>query len=241
MIKDDIMAVVRDYVHHLTLKDYKYERGLGALGESALLEARYVGQFISNYGATIIDPPAHAFGLYSPYAPGMDRQGASVVLWTEEEGGSNIRLDLDVTLSSPHRILGIRIEGCPPKIIPGIQEVVHHLVDHDYSGLADHGHLRRSGLTGQDIEEAVQTYRDRAWEYSSSHVGAFAECTLVDLPTAAFKEALVGYMMGTPGAWVADIRLLWVENCVPSDLTLRMEIDVLDGSVDVHVVGLEVM
>jgi len=241
MGRDDVLAVSRDYVHHLVSRDYTYEGGLGTLGETALYDSDSVASFLSAYRATVIDPPEHAFELRQPYAPEIDRQGVSVRLWTEEEGESNIRLDLEITLSTPHQILELMIEGCPPFLIPPIQEVVHHLVTRTYTELEEHSHLRTFKLNPLDAEEAILEYRDSAWEHNDSHVGPREEYALVDLPASAFKDAHVRHVTDTTGTWVADIELWWAGDSGPGDLTLRLEIDVSHDAIDVQIVGLEVM
>ena len=241
MGRDAVLAVARDYVHHLVLRDYLYEGGLGTLGEGARYEADDVECFISEYRATIIDPPEHAFELRQPYAPEIDRQGVSVRLWTEEEGESNIRLDLEITQSTPHQILEMMIEGCPPFLIPPIQEVVHHLVTRTYTELEEHGHIRTFKLSPLNAEAIILEYRDRAWEHRASRVGPREEYALVDLPASAFKNVHVRHVTDTTGTWVADIALWWAGDGGPGDLTLRLEIDVSHDAIDVQVVGLEVM
>jgi len=237
MAHEDLILIAKDYVHHLVLGDYHYSKGLGVLDDIPLLSPDYVAQSIADYEATLTDPPEAAFVLPPAYAPGVNYRGVAVDLWTLEEGESNLQLDLDITLTAPHHIVNGALTGCPPKIIPALQEVIHHLVVGDYAGLEDHGRLQRYGLAGEDVEEAIVDYRTRAWEYSEPRSGTALDWVLVDMPEHAFRSAYVVH--STPGAWTADIQLWW--NCIQGDLTLRTEIEVKDDGISVQILGLEVM
>jgi hypothetical protein len=55
-------------------------------------------------------------------------------------------------------------------------------------------------MTGDDAEEAIADYRDRAWENSAPHTEDRIDCVLVDMPEGAFKSAHVGHVFETPGS-----------------------------------------
>jgi hypothetical protein len=240
---DDLIDVARDYVHHLVLGDYGYWNGLGVLDlDNVLLAPERIAEAVADYGATLIDPPAAAFVLGPQYAAWIKCRGVSANLWTLEEGESNLQLNLDISTTPPYHIVDGILLGCPPKIIPALQEVIHHIVVGDFKGLEDDGHLRISDMTGADVEEALYGYRDRAWEYSEPRTAERLDYVPVDMPESAFKSAYVAHT--TPGSWNADIDLWWKDGTnngtIKGDLTLSTEIEVTDDRVDVQVMGLDV-
>jgi hypothetical protein len=240
MAPGDLLAVAKDYVQHLVLGDYGYTNGLGELDPSSQLP-EYLALVVGAYGGTLTDPPETAFVAGPPYAPLSKYLGIRVHLWTLEEGEANMQMDLDITLVPPYRIVVTGLVGCPPRLIPALQEVVHHLVAGDYRGLEEHGHLRRYGMTGEDVEGAIVDYRDRAWAYGPPQPGERTDCMLVDIPAYAFKGVFGVHTFETPGCWTVEFPLWWKNDCAGHDLTLRTEIEETVGGVDVQVMGIEVM
>jgi hypothetical protein len=241
MASEDLITIAEDYVHHLVLGDYGYRNGLAMLDDSLSLDPDDIGQFLVEYGGTLVDPPEAAFVLGFRLAHSVNYRRVAVTLWTAEEGETNIRLNLDITLAPPYQVVVTDIGGCPPRLIPALQEVIHHLVIDDFSGLQEHDHLRRYNLTGTIVQSIIMGYLDRAWENNTPHTMDRLNCTLVDMPAHAFKSAFAVHTLETPGSWTVEFRLWWKDNCIKGDLTLRTEIEETAAGIDVQVVGIEVM
>jgi hypothetical protein len=241
MRQDDSIVVARNYVHHLVLGDYGYVGGLGTLDDALSLGADDVAFFLAEYGGTLVDPPDSALVPYPSYGPAVPYQGVLAKLWTAEEAESNMRLDLDITSARPHKVVVRNIQGCPPRLIPPLQEVVHHLVANDFRGLELHGHLRRYGLSAESVRGALVDYCDQAWKSRGSQAGSRVECVPIDMPTEAFSSANVIHTFETSGSWIADLRIRWKDNCVADDLSLRTRIQETSDDIDVQVTGIEVM
>lgn len=240
----EITSAIKEIVYHLAREDYDYLEESGAIGNDSARDVEDIALALADYGATLVGLPDEAFTTIREYGVAAAYTGLSINLWTVEEGESNLCLEFLVSKKPPYQVLLDNLSGCPPKLIPALQEVIHHLVSSDYAGLEAHGHLRMYGLSAATVEHMVVDYRNGGWRFGippDTIPVPSEDCLLIDLPANAFKEASVGHIFGEPGAWTADVHLRWADGCRTDDLTLRAEIHETLVGIDVQVMGLEVL
>jgi hypothetical protein len=103
---DELRDVTRRVVHLLSSRDY---HALEALSHGERLSASEMAAAVAEYGRTLVDPPPNAFDLLEaiPIATAQPPAWAiTMPLWTEEEGRSDLTLEMTVIKENG----GMRVE-----------------------------------------------------------------------------------------------------------------------------------
>lgn len=90
--------VLESVIHRLVLRDYAGLAADGLLSYTDDVDDTSIGQWIEEYGETLVDLPAEAW-RYSEHGPNPGRQGSwwvVVDLWTAERGYSDLSLEATV-------------------------------------------------------------------------------------------------------------------------------------------------
>ncbi len=103
-----MQQALRDLVHELVDRNYV---GLEADRRAGILNAGQLKQAITNYGGTLLDLPAEAFEpQFTTAYPKTNQRGQWLVdltLWTEEEGPSDLTLQVRVQPTTDNVLLTI--------------------------------------------------------------------------------------------------------------------------------------
>ncbi len=165
-----------------------------------------------------------ASDLGPPLAPGT--WWIALDLWREEEGRSTLNVHVIVS-SDPHKLAQLAyLSACPLVVIPPVQDLVHALVEGDYTRLLGDD----PDVTPALIEEKLVSYRDMVLENDyDDDTRPSSPPRLVDLPVQAFRYATSVVQRDGSGAWRVAVNLWWSNEEFATDLALSTRVEQVKG------------
>ena len=101
VIPSRIITALRDLIHELVTANYM---ALEKDGRAGRLSAQEIQQSIQNYGYRLVEPPEESFTSnvlsFLPLQGEISKWAVDISLWTEEEGRSDLTLQVTVEVTA---------------------------------------------------------------------------------------------------------------------------------------------